>query len=276
MNCIVKSILVASMIAAPLSARAAFMADFSGAVPGGGTGNDPVANPTNFGAQLGWTISDPTGELSFVYPPVGPYGQSVALGGYWSTPTAASTTLGHFLSEPAVGVTGNGFFKVDFALINDDGTLNFFTNDDKFGFSLSDSSGPVIAINFEPTIDEAIRSINTVVGPTTTMLQPNGISPSSYASPSFYTLSLNFTKSGADLAYTGSVSGVTLPGFSGIITGKADTTFTAVGINFMVTDPDPSNAGSNFLIVTGLSIPEPSVTLTGLMSLGLLSLRRRR
>ena len=78
------------------------------------------------------------------------------------------------------------------------------------------------------------------------------------------------------MAYTGTVSGVTLFNFSGTIAGKAGTTFTELGINYAVTDPDPLNAGSNFILVDNISIPEPTVTLTGLMSLGLLSLRRRR
>lgn len=271
MNYILKSILFASVIAVPLSARAAYTTNFSDAVSGGGV----EGGPTNFGTQGGWAISNPDAELSFVYPGVAPYGQSVALGGYYSTPASVTTKLSHSLSEPALNA-GKGYFKADFAIINSDGSPGFFMADDIFGFSLSDSSGSLIAINFAPTIDEAIRSITSVTPSGSTLLVPNGISPSGYASPAFYTLTLNFDASGADLAYKGSISGVGLSNFSGVIAGKAGTTFTELAINYTVNDLDPVNAGSNFILVDNISIPEPTVTLAGLMSLGLLTLRRRR
>jgi len=271
MNYILKSILFASVIALPLSARAAYTTNFSDAVSGGGV----EGGPTNFGTQGGWAISNADAELSFVYPGVAPYGQSVALGGYYSTPASVTTKLSHSLSEPALNA-GKGYFKADFAIINSDGSPGFFIADDIFGFSLSDSSGSLIAINFAPTIDEAVRSITSVTPSGSTLLVPNGISPSGYASPAFYTLTLNFDASGADLAYKGSISGLGLSNFSGVIAGKAGTTFTELAINYTVNDLDPVNAGSNFILVDNISIPEPTVTLAGLMSLGLLTLRRRR
>jgi len=271
MKKIITHSLFACFIAIPLSAKAAYTPDFTSAVPGGGT----EGGPTNFGSQLGWSISNPDPELSFVYPGVGLFGQGVALGGYYSTPTTVSTKLFHPLTEAALN-NGQGYLNIDFALINADGTTGFVGNDDTFGFSLSDSSGPVLTINFEPTIDENIRSITTITSAGSTPLFPDGIIPSSYASPSYYNLYVDFTANGSDLEFQGRLGGVNLPAFHGTIAGKAGTTFTEFGVNYLVNDTDPLNAGSNFILLGGLSIPEPSVTLTGLMSLGLLSLRRRR
>ena len=260
--------IVSSLVTFALPAKAAFTTGFDGASP-----------YANFAPQGGWVISNTDDQLSFGVPAGGVYGDTVALGGFFSTPATVSTKLSRPISEPALGGAGKGYFKVDFSLINGNAadSSNFFNQDDTFGFSLSDSGGTLLSIDFAPTSDEGFRKINlATLGGGAPNLTNQGVVPSDFASPAFYTLYLNFAAEGADLKYTGSISGVILPNFSGIIAGKASTTFTEIGINYLVTDADTNNAGSNFILVDNISIPEPTVTLTGLMSLGLLSLRRRR
>ena len=277
MKTLFKSALILSAVFLPLSARAAYTTDFSDAISGGGV----EGGPTNFGTQNGWTISNPDPELSFVYPGAGAEGKSVALGGYYATPSTLSTTLSKSISEPALTTgSGLGYFKFDFALINSDGTPGFFTNEDQFGVSLSDSGGSLIAINFSPTIDPAIKSVTTVTPSGSNILVNQGVVPSGYASPGFYTVYLNFSEGSApgSLHYQGFISGSVQTDFFGDIAGKAGTTFTSIGVNYSVLSPgsDPLDAGSNFILVDNFSIPEPTAAVTGLLALGFLGARRRR
>jgi len=263
----------------PLSVRAAYTTDFSDAVLAAPA--DPLAN---FAPQNGWTISDANSDgVSFTYPGVGAKGTSVGLGGYVGIPTFASTTISHAISEPALN-GGQGYFTFDFALINSDGTGGFLNDQDQFGVSLSDSGGSLIAINFSPTADANIKSVTTVTSNGSLTLSNQGIIPSGYSSPGFYSLYLNFTNGpSGSLHYQGFISGSVQTDFFGDIAGKAGTTFTSIGVNYTVLDlggdptaVNPGNAGSNFILVDNISIPEPTTTLTGLLALGFLGARRRR
>lgn len=249
------------------SAQAALVANFDSAVV---TPASP-ASAANFAPQAGWTISDPALDLSFIQSgsAYGGTGQSVGLGGFYEVPAGTTVRLSRAVSE----VLAFSVFSVDLALINryalDAG--NFFNEDDRFGLVLIDAGGELLNIDFSPTASENFRQV-FVNG---TGLTPNGILASDYNTPLWYSLKMTFTANGMDLDYTVSLAngGIT---YNGSLAGKASTTLTGIGFDFDVLGATGANAGSNYLLIDNVSIPEPSVTLTGLLGLGLLGARRRR
>lgn len=250
-------------LAATLSvSQAAFTTNFNSAAPT----NPPGAN---FAPQDGWVINDIEPDLSFV---VGASsysnpGNSIGLGGFLSAPNTLNTRLSHTISETLAGSTFSG----DYALINSNGNdPDFFEDDDQFGFVLLNGSTELFTLKFSPTVDENIRQVS-VNGAN---LTPNGILASDYNSPLWYSFSVKFTASGADLLYSGTAA-TGIP-FSGSITNGAGLTATAVGVDFKVLGTTALDAGSNFLLVDNISIPEPSTMMTGLLAVGMLAGARRR
>lgn len=241
-------------------ARAGFVATFDGALTNGGA--------ANFANQDAWTISDPTVDLSFIEigSAFGTPGKAVGLGGFYAEPTGATVRLSTVVSETLAGSR----FSADFALINryagDPG--NFFPENDRFGFALSDSSGDLLNIDFNATSEENIRQVS-VNG---TLLTPNGITASDYNTPLWYSLGINFTANGSNLDYSLTLAGGSIT-YLGTLSGKAAATLSGIGIDYDVTG---ASAGSNFLVVDNISIPEPAVGLTSLLALGVLAVRRRR
>jgi MYXO-CTERM domain-containing protein len=262
-----------SAVLFPVVANAAYVTNFDSFVPQN-TLPSSVANFTDSSTstQDGWVIDDTsTGDLSYLHTVAG-LGSVVGLGGLYSSPLATSVNLTRAVSVPAGGAS----FNIDFALTNS-GPPTYFTNDDIFGFTLSDSSGPLLTIDLRPTIVESVRKVFIgELGAAGVGLTPNGITPSDHGAPIFYGLALSFTANGANLDYTGSIaSGGVF--FSGSLAGKASTTISKIGVDFDVTAAAAADAGSNSLLIDNLSlVPEPSVTLTGLLALGALAGRRRR
>lgn len=242
--------------------HAAYTTNFDSAAPTGGAGN--------FAPQDGWVISDSEIDLSLVIAgsSYGTAGNSVALGGFAAAPNTSSIRLSHAISE----TLNNATFSGDYALINRDASNPgaFFDDDDQFGFVLLSGATELFTLKFSPTITENIReiSVNGV------NLAPNGIAASDYNSPNWYSFSVTFTASGADLLYSGTAA-VGSP-FSGTIIGGAGLTATSLGIDFNVLGATPADAGSNFLLVDNISIPEPSAMMTGLLAVGMLAGARRR
>lgn len=241
-------------------ARAGFVATFDGALTNGGA--------ANFADQGAWTISDAKVDLSFIQigSAFGIPGKAVGLGGFYSEPTGTTVRLSTVVSETLAGSR----FSADFALVNRyAGDLEtFFPQNDRFGFALSDSSGDLLNIDFSATSVEDIRQVS-VNG---TLLTPNGIVASDYNTPLWYSLGISFTANGSDLDYSLTLAGGSVT-YQGTLTGKAAATLSGIGVDYDVTG---ATAGSNYLVVDNISIPEPAVSLTSLLALGVLVLRRRR
>ena len=242
------------------SVQAAVEESFDMAVVNGGL--------ANFANQGVWTINDPTVDQSFIQQgsAYGAPGNSVGLGGFYSEPVGNTVRLSTVVSEALAGAR----FTADFALVNRyaGGTGFFFPDDDRFGFVLSDSAGEFLNIDFNPTTTEDIRRV-FVNG---SGLSPNGVLASDYNTPLWYTMTIDFTNNGSDLDYTLSIAGGAITNV-GTLFGRANAMLTGIGIDY---DVRGAVAGSNYIVVDNIAIPEPTVTLTGLMAAGLLAGRRRR
>jgi hypothetical protein len=86
---------------------------------------------------------------------------------------------------------------------------------------------------------------------------------------------MTFAANGADLDYFGTLANGSVT-FNGTLAGKANTIATKLSVNFDVADVDPDNAGSNYILVDNISIPEPTSLMSVLLAVGLLGARRRR
>lgn len=250
------------MMASPMVASAAFTTTF-----------DSLTAPGQVAGQDGWAINESTTDNSFVVSGVGT-NKFAALGGLLSDPATpmAGINLTHSAgSQVAAGST----FSVSYALINRSTVAGFSfpatDPDDWFGFTLGDGTGDVLSISFRPTTpaNESIRQLFHNGTPDT----PNGITTSDFANPLFSTLTVSFTNNLGALNYSGVTGGGGIV-FNGSIPGKGTTTFTTVGLDW---DVKNTPAGQNFILVDNLSlVPEPSASLMGLLTLGVLASRRRR
>lgn len=223
---------------------------------------------SNFAPQGTWTITDPELDVSFLQlaSAYGQPGKAVGLGGFLSEPAGKIVRLSTTVSE-ALAVSR---FSVDYALINRyaGGAGTFYTEDDRFGFVLSDSSGDLLNIDFNPTGVEDVRqvSVNGVA------ITPNGVVASDYNTPAWYNLGISFAANGGNLDYSLTTAGGTVT-YSGSLAGKAGAVLTSISMEYEVLQ---GVAGSNYMVVDNLSIPEPSSAITLLGSLGALALRRNR
>jgi hypothetical protein len=86
---------------------------------------------------------------------------------------------------------------------------------------------------------------------------------------------MTFAANGADLDYFGTLANGSIT-FNGTLAGKANTIATKLAVNFDIADPDPSFAGSSYILVDNISIPEPTSLMSVLLAAGLLGARRRR
>ena len=133
---------------------------------------------------------------------------------------------------------------------------------------LSDNIGELLNIDFAPTATEDIRQVLVNGIP----LTPKGILASDYNTPLWYTLGISFTANGGNLDddLTLASGGLT---YSGTLLGKAAATLTGIGIDYDVLG---AVAGSNYLVVDNIAIPELRTVLSGLPALSLVAVRRRR
>jgi hypothetical protein len=260
-----------SLMFTPVVTQAAYTTNFENAVPGGTQGN--------FAPQDGWTISDPQEFLSFVQTGsayTAGSGQSVGFGGFFAVPASqTSVSLSRTINE----TLRYSAFSVDFAIINSfvdadplfDGP--WYPGDDTFGFSLSDSSGEILTIDVAPTgaAGGNFRKL-VVLG---VDVPVNGLTASDFNTPAWYTLGMTFAANGADLDYFGTLANGSIT-FNGTLAGKANTVVTGLAMNFDIAGADPSLAGSNYLLVDNISIPEPTSLMSVLLAVGLLGARRRR
>ncbi|MDB6134156.1 MAG: hypothetical protein JWM59_2399 [Verrucomicrobiales bacterium] len=250
-----------SLFALPAVSKADFLYNFNSATPNGGT--------ANFAPQDGWSINDSTEDLSFLVE-TAPGDNAVALGGYLSAPSVGAVNLTHTAGETLDG----GTFSVDFALINRDSTDpgNFFNEDDSFSINLSGTEGLNYTLTLIPSATENIREILS-----TNSTDTGGILTNDATDAGSYTLSISFTASGADLNYVAQVIGSTTGTFTGTLAGAATSQLTSFGVTFDTTDPNPANAGSNYILVDNFAfVPEAGTAALSLMAVGALSLRRRR
>ena len=250
-----------ALLAFPMAASAAFTTTFDG-----------LTAPGQVAGQDGWTINEATPDNSFVVAGSGA-NKYAALGGLLTDPATAMAGI-NLVHSAGSQVAAGSTFSVSYALVNRSTVAGFnfaaTDPDDWFGFTLGDGAD-VLSISFRPTspVNESIRQVfNNGVGVT-----PNGITTSDYANPLFSTLTVSFTNVDGALNYTGSTGGGSI-NFNGSIPGKGATTFTTVGIDW---DLKNTPSGQNFILVDNLSlVPEPSASLMGLLSIGLLAARRRR
>ncbi|MES2706565.1 MAG: hypothetical protein V4726_08180 [Verrucomicrobiota bacterium] len=240
--------------------------------------NFDTATGTNFAPQLGWTINDPTSEVSFVVGVAAPYIQSVALGGFQSAPAMDTVSLSHSLSETLSGQT----FKVDFAVINRDtgNPGDFFAGDDSFSISLTGAGGFVFELSIDPTLggptidSKAISLTGNAAG--------GFIEASDYNTPAYYTMSVDFTAVGTALNYSARFFGSTTATLTGSLPGQATAVAGQISASFDVAAGDPADSGSNFMLIDNIDIaptpviPEAGASVLSLLSLGMLTLRRRR
>jgi hypothetical protein len=256
-----------ALMLTPVVTQAAYTTNFDGAVTNGGT--------ANFANQDGWTINDGEIDLSFIQTgsayTVGS-GQSIGLGGFYAAPGTTSVSLTRTISQN-LSISA---FSVDFAVINSyvpNVDNAFLEEDDTFGFSFSDAGGEILTVDFAPTslVENNIRKV-VVLG---VDVPVNGIVASDYNSPGWYTLGMTFAANGADLDYFGTLANGSVT-FSGTLAGKANTIATKLAVNFDVADADPTFAGSNYILVDNISIPEPTSLMSVLLAVGLLGARRRR
>jgi hypothetical protein len=159
-------------------------------------------------------------------------------------------------------------FAVDFAVIPSD----LMPGQDSFGFSISTGSlsEPLIRIAFEPPGGNGDLEIawydnlgtRNLITPDSQDIFYNGT----------YKLNLDFAPSGADAAFTGSISGTNSASFSGVLIGHAGTTVESIGADFDVID----NADNYMVFDNFVAVPEPQSAAMLILSFSLCLLRRRR
>ena len=191
------------------------------------------------------------------------------LGGQWSTPNTRDVLLSHSATAPLLGTE----FSVDLTIQNPHPLSGF---EDTFGVSLKDgSSSNLIRFQFEPAA--------TPANPTDAMkvvwYDASG-TPTSAGVNVFYggsfNLSVTFTGSGADAAFSATIAGATNYDFGGLLSGAAAANIDTVNFDWKVNDASVANAGTNYLTFDNLAVPEPSSMLTGALALLGLAARRRR
>ena len=274
MNFLKTSTLILASLAFPVLTQAVTFSTNFDSVPG--------VNGANFAPLGPWAINDPTTEVSFVQDVPG--GRAVALGGFQSAPSQQFVNLSASVLPGGVP-TGGSVFTSRFAIINSGPGFSSATDPkDNFGFTLRDTSGGFFGVQLRPTSNVSIRQFftsNTTFGqdPVT----PNGMVASDFSAPAFVTMTLNFTQSGANLNWNMNVVTDSAPiTASGTLTGFGGRSWTSFEIDFDVANAAVvgglyTGAGSNVILVDSVSlVPEPSAAMMGLLSIGLLGLRRRR
>ena len=274
MNFLKTSTLILASLAFPVLSQAITFSTNFDSVPG--------ANGTNFAPIGPWTINDSTTEVSFVQDVPG--GRAVALGGFNSAPALQNVNLAASVLPGGIP-TGGSVFTSRFAIINSGPGFSSATDPkDNFGFTLRDTNGGFFGVQMRPTSNVSIRQFFTSnsafnYDPVT----PNGMAASDFSAPSFVTMTLNFTQSGADLNWAMNVATSSTPiNASGTLAGWGGRSWINFAIDYDVADPTVTGglfqgAGSNVILVDSISlVPEPSAAMMGLLSIGLLGLRRRR
>lgn len=248
--------------------------------------DDPFnAGPSNGATSVlkliaGWTLGDANAGYN-----------SVLFGGYGLAdgivPGTSSPSI--YRSFSAFGGGTNPIFVADFGIIASTGLA---PNQDRFGFTLSDSSGTTSLAEFvfnpaASLFGPGALGVQWVSGAST-----NDIANISYGALYRLTVELNndtFDMSMASLiAETNGVgvvtnfvptNGVTLVNDGAIANSLTAADFQTVSMNWDLLSGDPNDAGDNYLLVNNVSVvPEPS-TYALLVAAGLgvvAALRRRR
>ncbi len=220
----------------------------------------------------GWSINNSVVAVSFVvdaWDPDGagssPFTQAAGLGGLFDSPGAGENV--DLTQQVSLGLNSL-VFAVDFAVVPAD----LFPGQDAFGFTISSASAsePLMRVAFEPPGGNGDLEIawydnlgnRNLITPESQDIFYNGT----------YSLSLDFTESGADAAFTGSLSGTNSASFSGVLAGQSGTTVNSVGADFDVVDD-----ADNYMVFDNLVvIPEPQSAVLLMVSFSLCLLRRRR
>lgn len=235
---------------------------------------EPTFDPFgDVGGSDGWTIDNTVPGISFLNPfdadgaGGNPASQAGALGGSVDSPGPAGTQVN--LMHPVIIPLTSFRFDVDFAVI---GSGASFPGIDNFGWSfMGDSNAvtPLLRIAFEAPGGNGDLEIAWYDNLDTRHV----LAPSMdvfYGSTNH--LSVAFSQSGGDAAFTATISSLNAVGFSGVLAGEAATTVTDIGVNFDVAAAGGN--GNNFIILDNLAaIPEANSIL--LLLVGLLGFARR-
>ncbi|MGI9243822.1 MAG: PEP-CTERM sorting domain-containing protein [Verrucomicrobiales bacterium] len=263
--------LMGSLLAAHGASAAGYMTGFENPPFAPYDGVDPASG--QIAGTDGWTINTPVVAVSFVvdsWDPDGsdpiPASQAAGLGGYFDTPGADANV--DLSKQVALGLSSL-VFAVDFAVI---ASTDLFPGQDSFGFSITSASfpEPLMRVAFEPPGGNGDLEIawydnagnRNLITPESQDIFYNGT----------YNLSLEFAASGADVSFSGNLSGTNSEAFSGTLTGLSGALVDSIGADFDVIDD-----ADNYLVFDNfMAVPEPQSAMLLLLSGSLCLLRRRR
>ena len=218
--------------------------------------------------QDGWTINDPTADLSYI---VSWNGSNAGLvGGLLSAPAILNVDLIHSFAAPLDGTN----FDVDLS-VQPSSASN--PNRDAFGWSFKSGASDIMRVAFEPGIPGRLEIAwydNANVRHVLTPISQDIF----YNSP--YHLSISFSSSGPDAQFNASLFGTNAVAWSGNLPGAGGASLTTFAADFDVRGATGINAGDNYMLFDGVSItnpiPEPAgALLAGVFCIGLV-LRRKR
>jgi hypothetical protein len=190
--------------------------------------------------QNGWTIDDPTSDLSFFVLLNG--SDAAALGGFYAVPEGSIATLSHPAGIPLAGST----FRVSIAILP---STDLFPGRDAFGWTLTGPAGEnLFTLRFVPAPNNA-NLLNITWSTGTGGFVSTGWAIS-YSAP--YTFDLKFTAAGAvDLGFTAAITGATPFSFTGSLPGLAGKMWTSAGAIFAAGGEE---YGDNYMIFDNLTI----------------------
>ena len=238
---------------------------------------------SDLAGQDGWSINDPTANVSGLQNLGGEWGSRAAYLGF-ATPSVSSVFVSHAVSTPMVDTVGNvnGTFSALFRVIDSDsnGGLDS-SNRDTFGFKLENAAGDnLFSFHLIPFAQVASPELNNgfhTYAWSTGNNSPTAVLPSVASAeenaPS-YLFSVSFSQGvGSDVNFTASVGNQS---FGGVIPNSNTETITKIGA-FMNAFSTPATTGSNYMNFDNVSlIPEPSSALLGLLGASFALGRRRR
>lgn len=263
--------LAGSLLAAHAASAVSYMTDFENPPFLPFDGVDPASG--QIAGTDGWQINSSVNAISFVvdlWDPDGggpmPGTQAAGLGGYFDTPgDGESVNLTH---QVALNLSSLAF-AVDFAVAS---SSNLFPGQDSFGFSISTATlpEPLLRVAFEPPGGNGDLEIawydnagnRNLITPISQDIFYGGT----------YKLSLDFAASGADAAFTGSISGSNSASFSGVLAGFSGASVDSIGADFDVID----NADNYLVFDNFTAVPEPQSAVLLIFGFSLCLLRRKR